>query len=130
MLINITNHPSDKWPKEQMDEATKQYELVVDLTPPIIDPNITDEEVFQIAIEYRNKVIDLIHDTSAKLCAVHVMGEFTFTYTLIALLQKFGIRCVASTTERIASDGVMEDGTIKKQSIFKFVRFREYPKVM
>jgi hypothetical protein len=50
------------------------------------------------------------------------MGELTFTFALIRLLQSQGIICVASTTHRTSE--VLDDG--KKISKFEFVRFRTY----
>ena len=50
------------------------------------------------------------------------MGELTFCYYAIRLLKKAGIRCVASTTERI----VEKSEDYQKLVRFSFVQFREY----
>ncbi|WP_231999441.1 hypothetical protein [Prevotella melaninogenica] len=50
------------------------------------------------------------------------MGELTFCYYAVRLLKKAGIRCVASTTERI----VEETEDHRKLVRFSFVQFREY----
>ncbi|MEM3373490.1 MAG: hypothetical protein QXF76_04715 [Candidatus Anstonellales archaeon] len=53
--------------------------------------------------------------------AVHVMGEMTFSFALVALLLKENVECVDSTTERI----VYEENNLKTVE-FNFVKFRKY----
>ena len=50
------------------------------------------------------------------------MGELTFCYYAVRLLKKAGVRCVASTTERI----IEETEDHRKVVEFSFVQFREY----
>ena len=50
------------------------------------------------------------------------MGEMTLTFRIVELLKAQGIRCVASTTERIVTD--LPDN--RKETQFTFVQFREY----
>ena len=50
------------------------------------------------------------------------MGEMTLTFRIVELLKAQGIRCVASTTERIVTD--LTDN--RKETQFSFVQFREY----
>ena len=50
------------------------------------------------------------------------MGEMTLTFRIVELLKAQGIRCVASTTERIVTD--LPDN--RKETQFAFVQFREY----
>jgi len=54
--------------------------------------------------------------------AVHIMGELTFCFAMVARLQKAGVTCLASTTRR----ETVENGDGSKTSRFEFVRFREY----
>jgi hypothetical protein len=53
--------------------------------------------------------------------AVHLMGEMTFTFRLVTMLQAAGIPCIASTTHRTVEE---RDG--KKIVQFEFVQFRPY----
>ncbi|OWY22703.1 hypothetical protein B6N25_06305 [Sphingobacteriales bacterium TSM_CSS] len=72
-----------------------------------------------MALQYENKI--------QALCplAVLIMGEFTFSFTLVALLQQRNITCIAATCHRNTIDH--PDGT--KTTIFRFEQFRVYPPV-
>ena len=100
-------------------DAAHEYGEIEDMSFPSIKPenNYLDiqsrakTEVKQI--EEKGKGFDL---------TVHIMGEMTFTYAVVSKLKERGIRCIASTTERI----VTEETDGKKLSEFSFVGFREY----
>ena len=116
MFINLTNHPSFGWSKEQL-EAAQQYGEIVDLSFPVVEPGFTSKDVNELADVAVEGILDL--DATP---VVHVMGEMTFTYAVVSRLKARGITCLASTTERntiMTADG-------KKISEFKFVQFREY----
>lgn len=115
MLLNLSNHPSQVWPEGQMIAALNQYESVEDLPFPQINPEWTSDQVLQLAEEFEN-IIREINPT-----AVHIMGELTFTFSLVDKLKRIGFHCIASTTKR----NVTEKQGIK-QSLFEFVRFRDY----
>ena len=119
MLINLSNHPSDKWSAEQTAAANAQFGEIVNLPFPLIEPNATKEDIARIAQHYLIRVqqIGLPNNT-----AIHIMGEMTLTYQLVVLLKDAGYRCYASTTMR----EVYEQEPGKKTVIFQFVKFREY----
>ena len=117
MLINLTNHPSEKWSEEQM-KAALNYEEVVDMPFPIIKPTFTKDDIMFLVRECAEKISGLMKGNTV----VHVMGEMTFTHNLVNALKETGITCIASTTERKTI--MTPDG--KKISEFKFVQFREY----
>ncbi len=121
MLINLSNHPVNKWSQEQLNSAIKKYKSVVDLPFPAISPRATTSQVIKKAERYYNKSLALLRKSNDTHNAVHVMGEFTFVFHLVTLLKINGINAVASTTERIAEE---LDG--KKIVQFRFVKFREY----
>ena len=52
-----------------------------------------------------------------------VQGEFTYTYKMVKLLKKYGVKVVAATSERIVN--TLDDGKTK-QVVFNFVQFREF----
>lgn len=116
MLLNLSNHPSSSWPESQVRAATHQYQTVEDLPFPQINPEWDDDQIEQLAEEYEIKI------RKVNPQAVHLMGEMTFTFKLVNRLKSIGIPCIASTTERIATDG--SNGN--KTSVFQFVRFRTY----
>ena len=116
MLLNLSNHPSVSWSKEQFDAAVLQYGSIEDLPFPQIAPDATTEDVTQLAQTYFEEI-------DPSVSAVHLMGEMTFVYVLVGLLQRAGIQVVCSTTQRT----VLEELDGKKTAQFRFVQFRAYP---
>ncbi|MFC3809774.1 hypothetical protein [Lacihabitans lacunae] len=115
MLLNLTNHPSSQWSQKQFDFAIELYKNVVDLSFPLISPDLNSDSLDLVVKEFEAKVREM----NPK--AVHIMGEMTFTYRMVKILKKAGFTCLASTTERT----VIEEKDIKT-STFSFVQFREY----
>lgn len=117
-FLNFSNHPSSLWEESQL-EAARQYGDIADMPFPSIDPGASSETVKEMAKSYVHGILKIAKDHDV---TVHVMGEMTFVFTVVTQLEEKGIRCVASTTERIVKDN--DDGT--KTSEFSFVGFREY----
>lgn len=126
MLINLSNHPSSNWSEEQIKSAAEQFGTITDLPFPHIDPAADSESIVDLAVLYRDKCLDIFSENGLnithKSCAVHIMGEMTFTYNLVRSLSEFNVKTVASTTYRVVED----DGKGTKISVFKFSRFRAY----
>lgn len=118
ILINISNHPSTLWGEEQR-AAAADFGNIMDLEFPQIDPTASGSDVAQLADEYAKRMLALADTWHV---TVHIMGEMTFTFRLVSTLLSKGIRCVASTTERIVE--LLPDGS--KRSTFRFTRFRDY----
>lgn len=119
MLINLSNHPSDKWSELQTAAANELFGEIVDLPFPQIEPDATKADIAQIAQDYLIRVDQLGEPINT---AIHIGGEMTLTYALVNLLQNVGYRCYASTSRRESIE--IEPG--KKTVIFQFVAFREY----
>ncbi len=118
MLINLSNHPSGAWSESQIAAAQEQFGgIIEDWAFPNISPHATAEEVSHLAEDYFRRITQV----TPRPQAVHLMGEMTFTFSLVRRLLANGIRCVASTTER---DVVEHEGV--KTSRFRFVQFRDY----
>lgn len=123
MLLNLSNHRLAKWSPEQHQAAERLYGSVQDVSFPAIDPNASFDDVARLAQESVQKCLALLHRSSQDACnAIHIMGEFTFTYLFVKEMERHNIACVASTTERIVTDH--PDGS--KTTTFKFVQFRGY----
>lgn len=118
LFINYSNHPSSKW-SEAQKEAAKKYGEIIDLEFAPVSPDKSDEDVGKMADAEMKKIMNLANGKDA---TVHIMGEQTLTFALIRRLQARGIRCVASTSERIVRD--IDEKT--RVAEFNFVRFREY----
>lgn len=119
MFINLSNHPSSLWEKEQRI-AAEMYGNIFDIPFPTIDPEWETEDVCKLVNIYAEKVYNLLPNPD-KYSAIHLMGESVFVFQLATLLISKGYQVVASTTLRI----VQQDKNEKK-SIFKFVKFRNY----
>lgn len=121
MLINLSNHPYEKWDEKQKYAALNQFGSVVDIPFPEIDPAADTEEVTSLVSEYllqcKAKLAELIGTSNA----VHISGEPCFLYQFVALAKEHQINCVCSTTLRL----VRNEGNIKT-SVFQFVQFRKY----
>lgn len=97
VFVNFTNHPSDKWSREQFAAAT-QYGRVVDLPFPQVDPAATEEDVKKLADEYVKKILAL--RPTAVLC----QGEFTLCYNVITMLKEQGVPAFAACSRRIVEE--------------------------
>jgi hypothetical protein len=115
MLLNLSNHPSGNWPDSQLNEAYKLYGDIQDMPFPQIDPMMDEKAVKDLAYEYMQNILAI------KPKAVHLMGELTFTFSLVNMLLQDGVNVIASTTHRIVEE---RDGI--KMTKFEFIRFRSY----
>ena len=118
LFINLSNHPSSTWQPAQL-EAARQYGEIIDIDFPTVDALCESEMVDHLANQYAQ---DIINRGAPTCITAHVMGEMTLTFRIVELLKAQGIRCVASTTERI----VTQLGDNRKETQFSFVQFREY----
>ncbi|WP_276687748.1 CRISPR-associated protein [Prevotella pallens] len=118
MFINFSNHSLSTWTEKQI-KAAKEYGELEEIVFPNINPQFTTEQVQMLATDYVAKI--LTHYPTENL-TIHVMGELTFCFSVVQQLKEKGVRCVASTTERI----VEETADNKKVTQFSFVQFREY----
>lgn len=118
IFINLSNHPSELWSKEQK-EAAREYGEIIDLPFPEVRPDADKDIIEALVKEYLAQVLEI---SQGKTATVHIMGEMTLTFALVKRLQAMGIKCVASTSERIVS--MESDGT--KVVKFDFCRFRDY----
>lgn len=127
MFINVSNHPSANWNKEQY-RAASQDGQVIDLLFPEIDPYAGREEIIELAQKYYSQIskITQLQDLPTSDVTVMVSGEFTFTYHLVEQLLKVGYHVVSACTKRDASEKIASDGSVIKTAKFVFVQFRAY----
>jgi len=119
-FINFTNHPSNKWSKEQI-AAAKEIGDVYDIPFPNVDPEGDEDYIKLVANDYVKRI--LANKPSAVLC----QGEMTLAFTVASiLLAEHGIPVIAACSERIVTEVAEESGEIRKQSYYKFKKFREY----
>ena len=122
MLINLSNHPSGQWHANQKAAAIETFGDIIDLPFPQILPRANTNEIETLANAYFKKCAGILDKYTGQANAVHVMGELTFSFTLVGLLQKQKIRCIASTSDRVVQTTKNGEKIVK----FNFVMFREY----
>ena len=125
MFINISNHPSNRWDKKQLEaaKALTNDGLVGDIPFPAVSATASSSEVISMADSLYSDIM------SKRPEAVMVAGEFTLAYTIIKLLMQHGVRVVAACSDRCTHEVVNEDGTTTKTTVFEFIQFREFPKL-
>lgn len=121
MLINVSNHPHDKWQERQIREAQAIFGTIIDYPFPQIDTKATSESIDRQAEVFAATI--LAKDLNA---AVLIQGEYIFTYRLVNILKCFGIRCVAAESARQVEEYTDEMGNSVKKSVFKFEKFLCY----
>jgi len=117
MLINLSNHPFSTWPEAQQHDAIQHYISVVDIEFPHIEPEWKYEKLVDIANNLLTRVL------SNKADAIYVVGEHVFTFMLVRLFQKNGLKCINAKSKRLITE--LENGSVSKS--FQFKGFREYP---
>lgn len=119
VFVNLSNHPSVDWSEEQK-KAALAYGGIIDVPFPSVPSSCSDKAMQKLADKAVGAVAKAAYP--AREVTVHVMGEMTLTYRIVNKLKARGIRCLASTSDRVASD----IGNGEKISQFHFVEFREY----
>lgn len=112
MLINLSNHPSTSWKKEQLKAAQDQYGQIIDWLFPTVDAHWSSQQITQLADTLLKSFKSKCNPADA---TVHIMGEMTLTFALVHRLQRAGFSCIASCSHRS-----------KDKNEFKFIRFRAY----
>ena len=123
MLLNLTNHPSQRWPEEQRRAAKARWGSVTDYPFPTVDPEATTAQVAELARRTVEQVCALRPE--AVLC----QGEMSLTLALVTLLQNRDIQ-VYVTCSRRESRECVRDGVVVKTACFRFAGFREYPRCL
>ena len=121
MLINLSNHPFEKWDVGHKQAAFREFGIVEDFPFPEVDPMATSEEVERLAKSYLFECREKLKTSDGLPDAIHISGEPCFLFKFVTLAKAQGVTCVCSTTRRL----VTTDGNTKT-SIFQFVQFRKY----
>lgn len=113
---------SVNWDKKQLNAARELYGSIVDIKFPEIPPESGLPEIKNLVTKYTGLIDGYFSSVTEVSNAVHLMGEFTFTYNLVEELRKKNITVIASTTKR----NIVKENNGSKISQFQFVRFRNY----
>jgi len=119
-LINISNHNSNNWSKEQK----ACFDEIIDVQFPNIPANATTKDVILIAYDLLEKLTDEV-STEDEL-NIMLQGEFSLCYKLKELLDKayWTVNYYIPTTERKVVERYFPDGKVVKETIFQFVQWR------
>ena len=120
VFINYSNHPMELWDETQLLKARELGDSLIDIPFPKVSPTMSHEEILMFAESEVKRIMDATENFDNAV--VHIMGEHTLVYNVIRLLKLEGVKCVASTTERITE--ILPSG--EKFSKFNFITFREY----
>ena len=119
VFINLSNHPSSQWGDAQRQDALA-YGEIIDLAYPQIPITIENDAMDALVSSYYDQIVR--YDKPV----VMLQGEPVFAYRLTNRLKEAGIKVLASCTERVATEEMMDDGSIRKVSNFCYGGMREY----
>ena len=134
-FINLSNHSSKMWSDEQSSAALQILDVcndasdkkIVDVAFPIIDPEASQLDVFELVKHKFEECRDVCMGTmKPENTIIHVVGEPCFVFSFVKYAIDKGYRCCAATTKRESVETVNADGSVTKTNVFKFVQFRPY----
>ena len=122
MFINYTNHKSSVWGEKQKAAAEK-YGEIIDLDFPNVSPELSEEEIHQLADKECERILKLLDDkqNSVVLC----QGECALNFLIVKFLLDEKVKVVTAVTERDVEE-VKNGEVIEKRSRFVFQKFRAY----
>jgi hypothetical protein len=118
-LINLSNHPSDAWDKEQK----ALWAEIIDIRFPDISPTATVEEIQELVLQYANRIKVEIEEDAETPLYLHLAGEYTFCYILNAQLSDV-IPLAVACTARVKTEELLPTGVVKSTTQFKFIQWR------
>jgi len=116
VFANLSNHPAAGWSPEQRGAALALAPSILDVPLPAVPAEAGVDDVRRLADE-------VLRSVPSETTHAMVTGEFTLTMCLVRALQERGVVCLAATTDR----AVRSTAGGEKISVFRFVRFRDYP---
>ena len=120
VFVNFSNHPSNLWSGKQKSAALSFADEIADIPFPGVDPQAGPDEIAKLGDQYIEQI------TSLPAAAVMCQGEFSLSFYVVSQLKKRGILCLSACSRRNVQEKNMEDGKVRKEAEFEFVRFREY----
>lgn len=125
-IFNVTNHIATNM---QIDDAKQTLGVVecIDLPKNLkkswseIPPN-TDS-----VVPFLQPVLEWLELVASQEDVVWTQGEWGATMCVLQWCRVHGVRCVYSTTERVATESQTNEGVVTMTHRFKHIRFRDYP---
>lgn len=122
VFVNFSNHPEIHWTEEQRTAALLEFhaDQICDYPFPGVRADLDEEEVEKLAEKCTEGILKL------NPVAIMIQGEFGLSYAVITKIKEKGIPAVYACSERNVRMIKDEEGTEKKEVVFRFVRFRRY----
>jgi len=115
-LVNLSNHPSEKW----NDQQKAGWGGIIDIPFPEI---MIDSNFDRIADSMYDKVKNMkVIDLNPSNCTIMIQGQHPATFSMVACFMNAGFTVLSAFTERIVTDH--EDGS--KTSVFRFGGYQRY----
>ena len=118
IFINFSNHPKVKWSNVQI-EAAEEFGDIVDVQFPNVSPYATEQDVQELSQKCLKEILQF--NPYAVMC----QGEYSLTYNITCELRKRNIPVVVTTTERVVSEYINQEGTTIKKIKYNFIKFRQ-----
>ena len=117
ILIILNHEPLE----EQLDELKKMgYSDFIYVKHPMINPEFEVSDVKKLFRDLANEVY-----VKSPYDAVWMQGDFRLFAVILEYCREAGLPLYVATTERNAVEKKMPDGSIRKMSVFKHVKFVE-----
>ncbi len=120
MFLNFTNQPVGRWQKEQRD-AAESFGPIEELAFPKVDPEAEEAQIEALSEVYLKK----IREKAGPGDVVLVQGEFTLAFLLVQKMKAEGLIPVSVCMKREVVE-TEEEGQIKREIHFRFVKFRRF----
>lgn len=125
VLINVSNHPSEKWSNDQKE----RWKKIIDIPFPNVDPEFSTEKVIlECVFPLYNQIKDLVKNGGVNQLNIMLMGEFTVVHILSKMLAGTldNIAFWFPATKREVFEKIDESGNTVKQVVFKFIQWRHF----
>lgn len=123
-FLNVSNHTIEQWGRTQTESLPGGCVSACDFARSLlVDPVWGTDELCRFA----HAVADTIFQGGWR--HVHVAGEPGLVVSMVSILQTRDIACWHATTGRQVVEVVLPDGSVRKESQFQFVRWRQYADV-
>lgn len=122
-FVYVGNHDPKNFPSQEMEDmlALTSDRQFVWIPMPTIETSWTEAQVYEASRDIAGMVL------SNGAEAAMVIGEYSVTITVNAILQEHGIDCYFGVSERVATEVKLPDGSTKMEHTFKYDHLRKAP---
>jgi CRISPR-associated DxTHG motif protein len=125
-FVNLSNHGIATWSTQQLEAARalrcgEPTDLAGGLSE--VEPDATTDEVVALARTLADRAL------GQGAVGAFVAGEHVLTVALVTELQRRGIRCFCTTTQRRVQERALDGGGRELVRTFYFLGWREYPRI-